>query len=96
LFLSSRNLRRKVEIFAVTSVCTMELEREVKAPERVGQMRPAARIRQDEVDRLKAEAADLKDTARLEDLHVWEMRRRRPQERHQDLYLLNGILARGR
>lgn len=36
-------------------------------------MRPAARIRQNEVDRLKAEAEALKDKARLEDLHVWEM-----------------------
>lgn len=35
----------------------MELEREAKALERVGQMKPAARIRQDGVDRLKAEAA---------------------------------------
>jgi len=51
----------------------LELEKEVKALESVKQMRPAARTRQDEADRLKAEAAALKDKARLEDLHVWEM-----------------------
>ncbi len=51
----------------------LELEKEVNALERISQMRPAARIRQDEADRLKAEAAALKDTSRLEDLHVWEM-----------------------
>ena len=39
----------------------------------IRQMRPAARTRQDEVDRLKAEAEALKDQARLEDLNVWEM-----------------------
>lgn len=70
-----------MEIFAVTSVCTMDLEREVKALERVGQMRPAARIRQDEVDRLKAEAAALKDTAMLEALHVWEMEKEKPKRK---------------
>jgi hypothetical protein len=49
----------------------LELEKEVKALESVKQMRPAARTRQDEADRLKAEAEALKDRPRLEDLHVW-------------------------
>lgn len=51
----------------------LKLEKEVKALAKVSQMSPAARIRQDEVDRLKAEAEDLKGAARLEDLHVWQM-----------------------
>ena len=51
----------------------LELEKEVKALQNIQQMRPAARTRQDEADRLKAEAEALKDKARLEDLHVWEM-----------------------
>jgi regulator of replication initiation timing len=51
----------------------LELEKEVRALGSVKQMRPAARTRQDEANRLKAEAEALKDKARLEDLHVWEM-----------------------
>jgi regulator of replication initiation timing len=50
-----------------------ELEREVKALARIKQMEPARRIRQDEADRLKAEVEALKDQARLEDLHIWQM-----------------------
>ncbi|VVB63355.1 Uncharacterised protein [uncultured archaeon] len=53
----------------------MKLEKEVKALAKVGQMEPAARTRQDEADRLKAEAEALKDKARLEDLHLWQMNR---------------------
>ena len=53
----------------------LELEKEVKALESVKQMRPAARNRQDEADRLKAEAEALKDKARLEDLHLWQMKK---------------------
>ena len=53
----------------------MELEKEVKALAKVGQMGPAARTRQDEADRLKAEAEALKDKARLEDLHIWQMKK---------------------
>ena len=53
----------------------MKLEKEVKALAKVGQMGPAARTRQDEADRLKAEAEALKDTARLEDLHIWQMKK---------------------
>lgn len=49
------------------------LDREAKALAKVKQMRPAARTRQEEADRLRAEAESLKDQARLEDLHVWEM-----------------------
>ena len=52
-------------------------------------MWPAARTRQDEADRLKAEAEALKDKARLEDLHVWEMEKeKRTKKGIQDLYLL--------
>ena len=53
----------------------MKLEKEVKALTKVGQMTPAARTRQDEADRLKAEAEALKDKARLEDLHIWQMKK---------------------
>lgn len=49
------------------------MEKEARTLENIKQMVPAARIRQDEADRLKAEAEALKDQARLEDLHVWEM-----------------------
>ena len=51
----------------------MELGREVKALQNIRQMRLAARTCKDEADRLKAEAEALKDKAKLEDLHVWEM-----------------------
>jgi regulator of replication initiation timing len=50
-----------------------ELEREVKALSKVPQMEPARKIRQEEIDRLKAEAEALKKAMRLEDLHVWQM-----------------------
>jgi regulator of replication initiation timing len=53
----------------------MELEKEVKTLASVKQMNPAARTRQDEADRLKAEAEALKDKARLEDLHLWQMKK---------------------
>ena len=73
----------------------LELEKEVKALQNIQQMRAAARTRQDEADRLKAEAEALKDNARLEDLHVWEDGEREAhQEWLQDLYLLDGFLAR--
>ncbi len=49
----------------------MKLEKEVKALAKVSQTNPATKIRQDEADRLKAEAKALKEAARLEDLHVW-------------------------
>ena len=51
----------------------MELEREAKALANARQMEPARRIRQDEADKLKAEAKSLKDATRLEDLHIWQM-----------------------
>ncbi len=50
-----------------------ELEREARALANIRQMVPASRIRQDEADRLKAEASALKGAARLEDLHLWQM-----------------------
>ncbi len=52
-----------------------ELEREARTLESIKQMGPAARIRQDEADRLKAGAEALKGEARLEDLQVWEMKK---------------------
>ncbi len=50
-----------------------ELEKEAKALANIRQMVPASRIRQDEADRLKAEASALKGAARLQDLRVWQM-----------------------
>ncbi|NPV62810.1 MAG: hypothetical protein HPY61_09315 [Methanotrichaceae archaeon] len=50
-----------------------ELEREAQSLEKISHMSPAARTRQDEADRLRAKAEDLKSDARLEDLRVWEM-----------------------
>ena len=64
----------------------LELEKEVKALESVKQMRPAARTRQDEADRLKAEAEALKDKARLEDLHVWEMEKEKRTKKGSKTY----------
>ena len=52
-----------------------KLEKEARTLAKVGQMGPAARTRQDEADRLKAEAQALKDKARLEDLHLWQMKK---------------------
>jgi uncharacterized DUF497 family protein len=49
------------------------LAREAKGLQKVRRMEPAAKIRQDESDRLKAEANALKHEARLEDLQVWVM-----------------------
>ena len=77
-----------------------KLEKEVKALAKVGQMGPAARTRQDEADRLKAEADKLKGEARLEDLQPMadeeEEGQGHRQDEHQDhLYLLDGLLARG-
>ena len=72
-----RGLKRKV----------MRLEKNGKALAKVGQMRPAARTRQDEADRLKAEAEALKDKARLEDLHLWQMKKVKGTKReHQETY----------
>jgi regulator of replication initiation timing len=53
----------------------LELEKEVKALQNIQQMSPAVRSRQDEANRLKAEAEALKDKARLEDLHIWQMKK---------------------
>ncbi len=49
----------------------LELEKEAQVLARVKQMEPAARVRQDEAGRLKAEAVALKRAARLEDCHVY-------------------------
>jgi len=64
----------------------LELEKEVKALENVKQMRPAARTRQDEADRLKTEAESLKDKARLEDLHVWQMEKEKRTKKGSKTY----------
>ena len=64
----------------------LELEKEVKALQNIQQMRPAARTRQDEADRLKAEAEALKDKARLEDLHVWEMEKEKRSKKGSKTY----------
>jgi len=51
----------------------LELEREARTLQKVKDMRPAARIRQDEAGRLRAQAEPLKIQARLEDVHLWQM-----------------------
>ena len=64
----------------------LELEKEAKALESVKQMRPAARTKQDEADRLKAEAEALKDKAKLEDLHVWELEKEKHTKKGSKTY----------
>ena len=64
----------------------LELEREAKALANARQMEPARRIRQDEADRLKAEAENLKDTARLEDLQVWQMEKEKNTKKGSKTY----------
>jgi regulator of replication initiation timing len=64
----------------------LELEKEVKALQNIQQMKPAARTRQDEADRLKAEAEALKDKARLEDLHVWVMEKEKRTKKGSETY----------
>lgn len=49
------------------------LEREARILQKVRLMAPGARERADEAARLRAKAATLEMTARLEDLNVWEM-----------------------
>jgi hypothetical protein len=51
----------------------VELRREARILRRIRRMSPEAKIRQDEAERLNAEAHALKRDARLEDLHVWKM-----------------------
>jgi len=64
----------------------LELEKEVKALQNIQQMRAAARTRQDEADKLKAEAEALKDNARLEDLQVWEMEKEKRTKKGSKTY----------
>ena len=64
----------------------MELEREAKALAKIGEMEPARRIRQQEADRLKAEAKALKDTARLEDLQIWQMEKEKTTKKGSRTY----------
>ena len=49
-------------------------------------MRPATRTRRDETDRLKAEAEALKGKARLEDLHVWKMEKKKRTKKGSKTY----------
>ena len=51
----------------------LELEREARILKKISRMSSDAKIRQDEADRLNAEAEDLRRDARLEDLHLWQM-----------------------
>ena len=51
----------------------LELEREARTLQKVKEMSPAVRIRQEEAARIREEAVALKPQARLEDLHVWQM-----------------------
>ena len=46
---------------------------EARILQKVKEMSPAARVRQDEADRLKAQAVALRPLARLEDLHPLQM-----------------------
>jgi len=50
-----------------------KLEREAQILKKISRMSTEAKIRQDEADRLNADAGALKRDARLEDLHVWKM-----------------------
>jgi len=51
----------------------LELEKEARILKKISQMSSDARIRQDEADKLNAEAEALKRDARVEDLHLWQM-----------------------
>jgi len=51
----------------------LELEREARILQKISRMSSDAKIRQDEANRLNAEAEGLKRDARLEDLHLWKM-----------------------
>jgi regulator of replication initiation timing len=64
----------------------MELEREAKVLAKVRETEPARKVRQDEVDKLKAEAESLKDTARLEDLHIWQMEKEKTTKKGSRTY----------
>lgn len=65
----------------------LELEREVKVLEKVKLMGPAAKVRQEEADRLKAKAEDLKGAARIEDLHLWQMEKEKTTKKGTQSYL---------
>jgi len=54
-------------------MCATWLEKEADDLLKIKQMEPARMIRQEESNRLKAEAEALKDKARLEDLNIWQM-----------------------
>ena len=63
-----------------------ELEREAKVLAKARQMEPARRIRQEEADRLKAEAEALKEKARVEDLHIWQMEKEKTTKKGSKTY----------
>jgi hypothetical protein len=51
----------------------LKFEREARILKKIARMSSDAKIRQDEANRLNAEAEALKGDARLEDLHIWQM-----------------------
>ena len=53
----------------------LELEREARILKKISRMRSEAKIRQNEADKLNAEAEALKRDAKLEDLHLWQMQK---------------------
>ncbi len=63
-----------------------ELEKHAKKLGTIPNMQPAARIRQDEADRLKSEAEAVKREARLEDLNVFVQERVRGKEKKVEAY----------
>jgi hypothetical protein len=54
---------------------------------------PARMIMQDDLDRLKAEAADLQNNARIADLHSGRLKRRRAQRKDQRNIPIGWLLA---
>ena len=62
------------------------LEKEVKALAKIKQMEPARKIRQEEVERLKTESKALKDMARLEDLHIWQIEKEKSTKKGSKTY----------
>jgi hypothetical protein len=62
------------------------LERGARILQKVKEMSPAARLRQDEAARLRAEAESPKAQARLEDLHIWQMKKVKTTKRGSKKY----------
>jgi hypothetical protein len=64
----------------------LEPEKEARALQKVKEMSPTVRIRQDEAGRLRAQAESLKIQARLEDLHLWKMEKTRTSKKGSKKY----------